>query len=165
MNRDTTPPGRIAGIDFGTVRMGIAITDAQRLIASPLESYTRAGPEADARRFRQLVAEHQIVRFVVGLPVHMSGQESSKSREARQFGKWLAGCTGVPVDFFDERYTTIDADAMMVEAGLGPEQRRQRRDMVAAQVLLTAYLEAAHDSASPQALDDLASSDRDQTGQ
>ncbi len=159
MNRDTTPPGRIAGIDFGTVRIGIAITDAQRSIASPLANYTRAGPEADAHRFRQLVTEHQIVRFVVGLPVHMSGQESGKSREARQFGKWLAESTGVPVDFFDERYTTIDADERMVEAGLSPKQRRERRDTVAAQVMLTAYLAAAHDTASPHALDDPASSD------
>ena len=81
--------GRVAGIDFGTVRIGIAISDPGRSIASPLENYTRQGLEQDARRFRRLVAEENVALFVVGLPVHLSGQESRKSQEARQFGKWL----------------------------------------------------------------------------
>ncbi len=89
--------GRLAGIDYGTVRIGVAITDASRILASPLENYNRRSLEADADYFRRLTDQEQIVGFVVGLPVHSSGQESQKSAEARGFGQWLRAVTGRPV--------------------------------------------------------------------
>ncbi len=137
-----TASGRVAGIDYGTVRIGIAVTDPQRRIASPYENYTRRDREQDARRFRQLVKEERIVQFVVGLPVHLSGGESKKSQEARAFGKWLADATGVDVEFFDERYTSVEAEAHLMQAELTSKQRKRRLDMLAAQILLTAYLES-----------------------
>src|SRR5438046_187891 len=94
--------GRIAAIDHGAVRIGIAVTDAERTIASPLENYTRRGPDADARFFERLAREEQITRFVVGLPVHLDGRESEQSIAARRFGQWLFEVTGVPVVYFDE---------------------------------------------------------------
>ena len=81
--------GRIAGIDFGTVRIGIAVSDPRQTISSPYENYTRKDPAQDARRFQKLVLEEEIVQFVVGLPIHLDGNESAKSLEARDFGKWL----------------------------------------------------------------------------
>ena len=134
--------GRIAGIDFGDVRVGIAVTDVDQKLASPYENYTRGDAAADARRFRRLIVEEQIVGFVVGLPVWGSGQESQKSREARRFGHWLANETGAPVCFFDERYTTVEAEQLLEAAQLSRKRRKQRRDMVAAQIMLTAYLES-----------------------
>ena len=92
-------PGRIAGIDYGTVRIGIVITDPQRTIASPYENYTRRDSTADAKRFRQLVEEEQIKLFVVGLPLMPSGDESKKSLEVRTFPKWLEESTGVAIEF------------------------------------------------------------------
>lgn len=133
--------GRVAGIDFGTVRIGIAISDPERTIASPLENYTRRGSEQDAQRFRKLATEEDVTLFVVGLPIHLSGQESPKSREARQFGQWLAETTGVPVEFFDERFTTTEAEQLLRDAKLTNKRRKSRVDMIAAQVLLAAYLE------------------------
>ncbi|HEV7222063.1 MAG TPA: Holliday junction resolvase RuvX [Pirellulales bacterium] len=137
------PPGRLAGIDFGTVRIGIALTDARRTLASPYENYQRRDPRADAARFRRLVAEEGVAAFVVGLPVHLSGLESQKSIEAREFGKWLAETTGLTVEFFDERFTTSEADAFLGAAKLTKKQRKERRDKLAAQIMLTAYLESA----------------------
>jgi putative holliday junction resolvase len=134
-------PGRVAGIDFGTVRIGIAITDPRRTIASPYENYDRSGPEADARRFRRLVAEEDVKLFVVGLPVHLDGRESQKSVEARRFGQWLGEVTGVPVEFFDERFTTTEAEQYLAEAQLTKKRRKARLDMLAAQIMLSAYLE------------------------
>lgn len=133
--------GRIAGIDFGTVRIGVAVTDKGRSLASPLEQHTRGGPESDARYFRRLAEEEEITLFVVGLPVHTSGQESQKSQEARQFGSWLSEVTGVPVRYFDERYTTRHAEEALQSAALTSKKRKQRRDMLAAQFMLAAYLE------------------------
>ena len=103
------PAGRLAGIDFGTVRIGVAISDPGRTIASPLEIYTRRSPQKDAVYFRELVELERIVGFVIGLPVHMSGDESEKSKQARDFGAWLHHETKVPITFFDERYTTAFA--------------------------------------------------------
>ena len=134
--------GRLAGIDFGTVRIGIAVTDSRRTLASPYENYKRRDREADESRFHRLIAEEGIVGFVVGLPVHLSGLESQKSIQAREFGKWLAETTGLLVEFFDERFTTSEADAFLGAAKLTKKQRRERRDKLAAQIMLTAYLES-----------------------
>jgi putative Holliday junction resolvase len=135
-------PGRIAAIDYGTVRLGVAVSDPAQTIASPYENYTRRDPQQDARYLQRLVAEEGIVRFVVGLPVHLDGRESQKSKESRKFGKWLAGHTGLPVDFYDERFTSVEAEAQLLAANLSREKRKKRRDMLAAQLLLAAYLES-----------------------
>ena len=133
---------RIAGIDFGAVRIGIAISDPEGIIASPVESYTRRGPDQDAQRFRRLADEERIALFVVGLPVHLDGRESGKSIEARQFGQWLTELTGVPVEFFDERFTSHEAEQYLLDAELTKKRRQKRIDMLAAQIMLSAYLES-----------------------
>ena len=133
---------RIAGIDYGTVRIGIATADLSVGIAGPYETYNRRSERLDAEYFRTLAKEERIGRFVVGLPVHLSGGESQKSREARVFGDWLAQLTGVPVEYFDERYTSAEAEEMLMSAGLTKKRRKERLDQLAAQIMLTAYLEA-----------------------
>ena len=133
--------GRVAGIDFGTVRIGIALSDPGRSIASPHENYTRRSAELDAERFQRLAAEEEVTLFVVGLPLHMHGGESEKSIEARRFGKWLARLTGVPVEFFDERLTSVEAERLLLEAQMTKKRRKKRTDMLAAQIMLSAYLE------------------------
>jgi len=133
---------RIAGIDYGTVRIGIALADTEVGIAGPFENYTRRSPTLDAEYLAALAKEEQIGRFVVGLPVHLHGGESQKSTEARAFGEWLGKVTGVPVEYFDERFTTAEADAVLGAAKLTKKQKQSRRDQLAAQIMLTAYLEA-----------------------
>ena len=142
MSRSSPAAGRVAGVDFGTVRIGIAISDADRKIASPLENYTRRGQQQDARWFRRLVDEHEMVLFVVGLPLHMDGRESEKSIEARRFGDWLAETTGVPVEYFDERLTSHEAERILIDAELTKKRRKKRLDMLAAQIILRGYLES-----------------------
>jgi putative holliday junction resolvase len=134
-------PGRVAGIDYGSVRIGIAISDTDRRIASPLENYTRRGDEQDARRFRRLAAEEGVALFVVGLPLHLDDRESQKSQEARQFGRWLTETTGVPVEFFDERFTSREAEEILLAVDMTRKRRKRRMDMLAAQIMLRAYLE------------------------
>jgi putative holliday junction resolvase len=138
----TPSPGRVAGIDYGHVRIGIAISDPDRTIASPLENYNSRGREQDAKRFQRLVAEEGVVLFVVGLPIHLDGGESQKSREARRFGQWLGELTGLPVEFFDERFTSHEAEQFLLAAELTKKRRKKRMDMLAAQIMLSAYLES-----------------------
>jgi putative pre-16S rRNA nuclease len=145
-------PGRIAGIDYGTVRIGIALSDAEGTIASPYETYVRRGEASDRERFRRLAADEQIARFVVGLPVHLDGRESQKSTEARDFGRWLGEATGVSVEYFDERFTTHEAELHLAGAQLSKKKRKARLDKLAAQIMLTAYLERLHNN--PHAVDE-----------
>ena len=133
---------RIAGIDYGSVRIGIALADLEVGIAGPYETYTRRNEQQDAEYFRRLTTEERLSRLVVGLPVHLDGNESQKSREARQFGAWLEQITGVPVEYFDERFTSSDAEAILGEAQLTKKRRKARVDQLAAQIMLTGYLES-----------------------
>jgi putative holliday junction resolvase len=145
---------RIAGIDYGTVRIGVALADTDVGIASPFANYTRRSLDLDADYFKQLVKFEQVGRFVVGLPIHLHGGESQKSSEAREFGKWLGEVTEMPVDYFDERFTTAEADELLGAAKLTKKQRTARRDQLAAQIMLTAYFESgARSQDSPRGID------------
>jgi len=146
--------GRIAGIDYGTVRIGIALGDLELGIAGPYETYTRRNVDLDSKYFVELASAEHLKRFVVGLPVHLDGHESQKSREAREFGDWLGQLTGVPVDYYDERFTSAQAEAILGEANLTKKRRKARIDQLAAQIMLTAYLESgAKSQETPGSID------------
>lgn len=134
--------GRLAGVDFGTVRIGIAVSDPGRSIASPFANYTRRTQALDAEFFKLFVSDEHIVGFVVGLPVHLSGDESEKTIEAKEFGNWLHRITGLPVIWFDERFTTSMAREFLSQSHLSGKKRKAQLDKMAAQILLTAYLES-----------------------
>ena len=146
--------GRLLGVDFGTVRVGLAVCDSERLIASPLAIYQRRDTAADAAYFRELVKAEEITGLAVGLPVHMSGDEGGKAKEARAFGDWLAQGTGLPVAYWDERYTTADAESHLLEAGLTKKKRKERLDKVAAQIILQSYLDAERNRLQTRPPDD-----------
>jgi len=147
--RDST---RLLGVDSGSVRIGLAITDPERKIAFPLATYERQDRERDAAYFIHLVEEEEVGQVVVGLPIHLSGREGQKAGEARAFGAWLAGVTGRPVVYWDERFTTVEAESALWAAGLTNKRRKARRDRVAAQIMLQSFLDAgcpAEEQAGP----------------
>lgn len=134
--------GRLLGVDFGTVRVGLAVSDADRILASPLATYTRRGADVDAAYFRKVIVAEEIVGLVVGLPLHTDGREGVKAVEVREFGKWLGEVTALPVEYADERFTTVFAESALWNAGLTHKKRKDRRDRVAAQMLLQAHLDS-----------------------
>jgi putative Holliday junction resolvase len=134
--------GRLLGIDYGHVRIGLAVSDPERTIAFPLTTYSRRSRQQDAEYFQQLVKREEIARLIVGLPVHLDGSEGAKAAEARAFSNWLHELTSLPVIHWDERFTTVEAEGHLWTAGLTHKQRKQRRDRVAAQILLQSYLDA-----------------------
>jgi len=151
---DTLPAGRLAGVDYGRRRIGVAICDAERIICSPLCVHQTAGDrDADAAFFRRLVADESIAGFVVGLPVHADGTDSAMSVEVERFGGWLARCTGVPVVFHDERYSSREAAGMLAGVGLTRGGKKARADAVAAQVVLQSWLDSRSRGERPRALD------------
>jgi putative pre-16S rRNA nuclease len=133
---------RLLGVDYGVKRIGLSVSDPERKIAFPLATHERRSAEQDAAYFRSVVAEEAIGKLVVGLPVHLDGREGRKALEARAFGKWLQETTSLPVVYWDERFTTVEAEAALWSAGLTHKKRKERRDRVAAQILLQAYLDA-----------------------
>ena len=132
--------GRVVGVDPGSARVGLAITDAGRLVASPLATLARTTKARDAAYFAKLTQTEGVAAFVVGLPLLPSGEEGTQAKRARDFGAWLAEVTGLPVTFHDERYTTFAADDVMIDAGLSRDQRKERRDRMAALLILQAFL-------------------------
>ncbi|TWT65003.1 Holliday junction resolvase RuvX [Allorhodopirellula solitaria] len=139
--------GRIAAVDYGTVRIGIAVCDPDRILASPLEVHAVTQPdaggyEADEAYFQKLAAEERITAWVVGLPIHCDGGESDKSVQARKFAAWLRQVTELPTRLFDERFTTVAANQKIRQAKTTRRKTKQRIDAIAAQVLLESFLEA-----------------------
>lgn len=133
--------GRILGLDFGTKRVGAAVSDESRTIATPVEVYERRDKAQDARHYTHLVTENDVERIVIGLPVHLSGREGMTAGQARTWGDWLAEVTGLPIVYFDERFTTSDAEESLIEVGLKRSKRKGLRDMLAARILLQNYLD------------------------
>jgi putative holliday junction resolvase len=134
--------GRILGIDFGTVRVGLAITDPNQTIASPLKVYPRCSEKLDREFFASLFKIEQIAGVVIGLPIHLSGDASPKSKEALEFGKWLQEFSSLPVRWIDERFTTSFAREALNQSQLSGKKRKAMVDKLAAQILLSAYLES-----------------------
>ena len=135
------PSGSIVGVDYGHVRIGLAICDPERRISSPLDTYARRNSVSDAAYFVALVSAEKLAGFVVGLPISLNGTEGPKARECRQFGDWLGSVTGLPIAYQDERFTTAAAEDFLLEAGLTNKKRKARRDRVAAQLILQAFLD------------------------
>ncbi len=133
--------GRLIGIDFGTVRIGLAICDPSQKWVSPLATYHRRSERLDASYFVQLCKAEGNVGWIVGLPIHCDGKESIKSEEARAFARWLEELTHLPVRLVDERFSTALANQLLRPAELTRKQTKQRVDRVAALVILESFLE------------------------
>jgi len=133
---------RILGLDFGTRRIGAALSDHRGLIASPLEVYERRTPTLDGQHYRKLVELEGVERLVVGLPYHTGGEEGDLAHLCREFASWLSEALKLPVSFQDERYSSVEAEETLRAGGLKSRDRKARRDMIAAQILLQTYLDA-----------------------
>ena len=126
------------GLDHGSRRVGVAMSDPLRITAQPLEVIPRAAAVA---RIKDLVGEYQIVEIVVGLPVSLDGGQGESAGAARQFGVEVAAATGIDVTYLDERFTTVTAEKAMLEAGARRRARRENIDKVAAAIILRAFLD------------------------
>ena len=126
---------RVLALDYGSARCGCALSDATGTLATPIDPVPRPATKAGLRALRELVDERDVERVVVGLPLSLSGGDSDQTREARAFADRLRSALGarVPVDLYDERFTTTIA-------ARGPEGARSSEDSRAAAVLLDDWL-------------------------
>jgi putative Holliday junction resolvase len=137
---------RYLGVDPGAKRVGIAVSDSAGILATPLEVVPRGQVVA---RVKQLVDEFGIGALVMGLPIGLSGGEGHSARDARALGADLAGATGLPVVFVDERFTSRVAEDALLETGMRRRRRRSRVDKAAAAVLLQGYLDGLAKRGTP----------------
>jgi putative Holliday junction resolvase len=149
-NQPTLPiTGRLAGIDFGTARIGVAVCDPSQKWSSPLDirhctAWTPEVPlaDSDAEYFRQLATDEHLVGWVVGLPLHASGDASEKSEQAVSFGNALSQATDLPINWMDERFTTAAAREILNAGNLSAKKRKAALDKIAAQVILQSFLDS-----------------------
>lgn len=134
--------GRILAVDWGEVRIGLAISDESQTLASPLEALSRRrGKRFPLSRFLELAAEHRPVGLLVGLPLSPDGMELESASAARKLGETLAQRTQLPLELWDERMSSARALAAIREQGGSVRGRKGDVDALAAAVLLQTFLD------------------------
>jgi putative holliday junction resolvase len=132
---------RILAIDFGTRRMGLAVSDALGMTAQGLPTLERTRIADDLEQLRTLVEEYSVERVLVGNPIGHSGAETAMSQRAAEFAEKLRRRIACPVEMRDERLTSVEANRTLREAGLSIRKRQLAADRVAAVLLLQSYLD------------------------
>jgi putative holliday junction resolvase len=134
--------GRVMGVDVGSVRVGVALSDPSGTLASPLETLQRAKDGSDLDRLVELVGEHEVTEVVVGEPKHLSGASGASAQDATAYSQELADrVPDVPVLLVDERLSTVTAASSLRASGLDSRQQRGVIDQAAAVVILQQYLD------------------------
>lgn len=136
------PAGKLMGLDLGTKTIGVAVSDALRYSATPVETIPRAKFTQDAERITALIAQHDIAGIVLGLPLNMDGSEGPRAQSTRAFARNLANKISVPIVFWDERLSTSAVERMMIEEA---DMRRDRRAAVVDKLAASYILQGALD--------------------
>ncbi|MCG8592095.1 MAG: Holliday junction resolvase RuvX [Proteobacteria bacterium] len=134
---------RVLGLDYGARRIGLAISDADAVIASPAGVLERRDRRRDVAALATWVREREVEHIVMGLPLHMDGRSGVEAQAVRDFAADLSHATGLQVDFVDERLTSVEAERALRDGGAGRKRRREKGavDQVAASLILRTYLD------------------------
>lgn len=134
--------GRVLALDFGTRRIGVAMSDPLGITAQQLPAIRREGDRRDIDVIANLAGEYKVETVVIGLPIRSDGTEGTQAARARAFGEKVRDRLGVPVVTWDERLTTAQAERYLIEAGVRREKRKEVRDSLAAALLLQSAMDA-----------------------
>ncbi len=145
------PHRAIAGLDLGTVTIGVAVSDRMLSVASPLETVKRRKFTLDAARLIEIAAARELCGFVLGLPRNMDGSEGPRCQSTRAFARNLERLSDLPITFWDERLSTVAAERALLEADTSRKRRAEVIDHVAAGYILQGMLDRlAHLRAHPK---------------
>jgi putative Holliday junction resolvase len=139
---------RYLGVDLGRARIGLALADDVLRTARALRTVRRRGDDEDLEEIARVAGEYEVSRAVLGLPLNMDGSEGASARLSRRFAPKLERALGVPVELFDERLTTFEADARLRERGVSAKDRREQVDAEAAAVILQGWLDGTSGGAA-----------------
>lgn len=139
---------KILALDLGERRIGLAISDETQTVARGLAVYTRCSWQSDLEYLKDVVQAENIGLIVVGLPVNMDGSLGPKAQQAQEFQRRVIEELKLPVELFDERLTTVEAERVLVEADLSRRKRKGIRDQLAAVLILQGFLDRRRRSMS-----------------
>jgi putative Holliday junction resolvase len=135
------PPGRVLALDLGQSRIGAAISDPERRVAVPIGTIHTGAP-SDVKAIAAIVREQGVTEIVVGNPISLSGRKGEAADHAEKFAQALRDFLGIPVVLHDERFTTVQAERQLGQAGVRGRARREVVDQAAATIILQAYLDS-----------------------
>lgn len=135
-------PGVVLSLDVGSKTIGLAVTDPERRMAFPLKTLARQSVAKDAEALEKLCRERGVTQIVVGLPLELNGEEGRTARLARQVADAIVARTQLPLAWVDERFSTVEAERYLREAGLNSRQQRGVIDAQAATVILDDWLDS-----------------------
>jgi len=138
---ETTPVGRVLALDYGSRRIGVAVSDPLGLTAQPLPAIPREGDRKDIAGIGRLAAGMGVTSVVVGLPLLMNGDEGPQAARARAFGERLSAELSLPLTMWDERLTTVQSERHLIDSGVRRERRKEIRDSLSAMFLLQSFLD------------------------
>jgi putative Holliday junction resolvase len=144
--------GRVMALDVGKIRVGVALSDPLGYTAQPLLTLWRKTRGEDLRSLLRLIRKHEVVKIVVGNPLHMSGDVSPWAAKVHEFAEELQRRSGLPVQLWDERLSSVAAHEILNEAGHDQRDRKYIIDQVAAVVILRGWMEATEQAAAKAAL-------------
>lgn len=133
--------GGIAGLDLGTVTIGVAVSDSLRSVATPLSTIKRKKFTVDVEALFVILAKREIKGIVLGLPLNMDGTEGPRAQSTRAFARNLERLTPLPIAFWDERLSTVAAERALLEADTSRKRRGEVIDHVAASYILQGMLD------------------------
>jgi putative Holliday junction resolvase len=133
---------RILGLDVGSKTVGVAVSDPLGITAQGVTTLRRKSAKGDVADVKRLAAEYEASRVVVGLPLNMDGSEGPRAAASRAFGDAVSEATGLPVEYQDERLSTVAAERVLLEGDVSRKKRREVIDRLAAQIILQAWLDA-----------------------
>ena len=132
---------RVMALDYGDVRIGIALSDITRFLASGLENYTRVSLDADCKHIAELIANNNVKVVVLGLPLNMDGTSGVRVEKTKEFAEELKKYTDAKIDFLDERLTSVSAEKILISADVSRKKRKQVLDKLSATIILQDYLD------------------------
>ncbi len=138
---DSMSMKRVLALDVGMRRIGVAISDPLGITAQGLETFQRNTLREDVARMAEFVQQQQAEAIVVGNPLHMSGRDSRQGEYVKDFAERLAERTGIPVELWDERLTTVEAGRVLRESGVSQQKRAKAIDRLSAVLILQSYLD------------------------
>ena len=134
-------PMRIMGLDVGNVRIGVALSDKTKTIAQNFKTITRSDLNSDIQTLKKIVTDKEVDSIVIGLPLNMDGTLSKQAETVLEFSKIIQEKTGLPVENYDERLTSKEAESLLIAENFSRRKRKKKIDKVAACLILQNYME------------------------
>ena len=132
---------RVLSLDYGDVRIGIAMSDVTRFLASGYENYTRKSLDADCKHIADIVTNNNVKVIVIGLPLNMDGSKGERVEKTYEFADELSKYTDAKIEYLDERLTSVSAEKILISADVSRKKRKDVLDKLSATIILQDYLD------------------------